>query len=138
MAGCYEGHRIQELHARAYCKIKVCWYGRCTGVTSKKLESLENHINTVTLEFNNEQMTILTSLKMQNGVKSVDGWRRYRDIQRQFLEVKQHLTIVHQSLEQALNNPKKKNINAIEDALEFFDKRWQEARHLSMIGILSQ
>lgn len=107
-------------------------------MTPTKLKSLENHINTVALEFNNEQMTILKSLKLQNGVKSVDGWRRYRDIQRQFLEVKQHLTIVHQSLEQAANKPNKKNIDAVEDALEFFDKRWKEARHLSIIGILSQ
>jgi len=105
-------------------------------MTPTKLKSLENHINTVALEFNNEQMTILKSLK--NGVKSVDGWRVYRDLQAMFSEANTYLTIAHQSLEQAANKPNKKNIDAVEDALEFFDKRWQEARHLSMIGILSQ
>ena len=107
-------------------------------MTPTKLKSLENHINTVAFEFNNEHMTILKSLKLQNGVKSVDGWRRYRDIQKCFLDSKQHLNIVHQSLEQAVNNPNKKNIDAVEDALEFLYKRLQEDRHLSMIGILIQ
>ena len=107
-------------------------------MTPTKLKSLENHINTVALEFNNEQMTILKSLKLQNSVKSVDGWRVYRDLQAMFSEANVYLTIAHQSLEQAANKPNKKNIDAVEDALEFFDKRWQEAIHLSMIGILSQ
>ena len=105
-------------------------------MTPAKLKSLENHINTVALEFNNEQMTILKCLK--NGVKSVDGWRVYRDLQAMFSEANTYLTIAHQSLEQAANKPNNKNIDAVEDALEFFDKRWQESRHLSMIGILSQ
>jgi len=138
VAGCYEGHRVQELHAGSYCEVTHCWHGRCSGMTPTKLKSLENHINTVALEFNNEQMTILKSLKLQNGVKSVDGWRVYRDLQAMFSEANVYLTIAHQSLEQAANKPNKKNIDAVEDALEFFDKRWQEARHLSMIGILSQ
>jgi hypothetical protein len=63
----------------------------------------------------------------------------YRDLQAMFFRFKTYIDhIAHQSLEQAANNPNKKNIDAVEDALEFFDKRWQEARHLSMIGILSQ
>ena len=104
---------------------------------TKKLESLQQHVDNTTLEFTKEQVTILKSLSLQNGSKNKQGWEVYRNLQKKFSESNHCLHAATESLAQAKRKPNKKNINNVEVALELFNNTWQSTRNLSMLGILS-